>query len=250
MEVNGVLVHVYKGQVSAALNQTLIPYFGLILQNLEAHEDYEIRKYFLLFSDNHIVNGICFLCDILEHGGDDIFNLAATRGVEKFIETFERFPLNRNLLQSAGYGLGVVAQRSPKGSFPQLEKVAKILHAVIAEEDSRNNEEKVESTDNIISAFGKLVMFQFDGQIIGLPALKELLSLLPIYMDSEEAQAIHLLFFDQILKRNPVLFQVEVEADLKLTVQRIVNVAKSREDLELLDDEGKQKAQLIIEGKF
>ena len=35
--------------------------------------------------------------------------------------------------------------------------------AVIAEEDSRHNEEKVESTDNVISAFGKLVMFQYDG---------------------------------------------------------------------------------------
>ena len=106
MEVNGTLVHVYKGQISAALNQTLIPYFGLILQNLEAHEDYEI------------VNGVCFLCDILEHGGDDIFSLIATRGIEKFIETFERFPLNRGLLQSAGYGLGVIAQRSPKGAYP------------------------------------------------------------------------------------------------------------------------------------
>ena len=58
---------------------------------------------------------------------------------------------------------------------------------MIAEEDSRHNEEKVESTDNVISAFGKLVMFQYDGQVIGLPALKEFLSLIPIYMDSDEA---------------------------------------------------------------
>ena len=45
----------------------------------------------------------------------------------------------------------------------------------------------MESTDNVISAFGKLVMFQYDGQVIGLPALKEFLSLIPIYMDSDEA---------------------------------------------------------------
>lgn len=147
MEINGTLIHVYKGQISAVLKETLVPLFAQTLFNLKEAQDYEA------------LNAVCFLADILEHGGDDIFNEFGARAVEKFIESIELFSLDRGILQSAGYGLGVVAQRTPKGAFPQLEKVAKILHAIISEEDARTDEDKAESTDNVISAFGKLVIF-------------------------------------------------------------------------------------------
>lgn len=49
--------------------------------------------------------------------------------------------------------------RSPKGTYAQLATAVKILKAVIDEEDSRTDEDKVVSTDNCISAFGKLVLF-------------------------------------------------------------------------------------------
>jgi hypothetical protein len=70
------------------------------------------------------VNGVCFLADILEHGGDDIFNEFGARAVEKFIESIELFSLDRGILQSSGYGLGIVARRIPNGAFPHVEKVA------------------------------------------------------------------------------------------------------------------------------
>jgi hypothetical protein len=76
--------------------------------------------------------------------------------------------------------------------------------------------------------------------------LKEFLNLLPLYSDSEEAQSIHKLLFDQIIDQNPVLGQAEIINDLKTCVARIVRIAKEKEELELLDDEGKLKAQQII----
>ena len=76
--------------------------------------------------------------------------------------------------------------------------------------------------------------------------LKEFLNLLPLYSDSEEAQSIHKLLFDQIIGQNPVLVQAEIINDLKTCVARIVRIAKEKEELELLDDDGKLKAQQII----
>jgi hypothetical protein len=43
-----------------------------------------------------------------------------------------------------------------------------------------------------------------------------------------------------------VLAQPEIVNDLKTCVARIVRIAKEKEELELLDDEGKLKAQQII----
>ena len=66
-------------------------------------------------------------------------------------------------MQSAGYGLGAIAKRYPQGQFPQLKQTLTLLRKIIDEADSRSNEDKAESTDNIIGALGKCAMFQFDG---------------------------------------------------------------------------------------
>jgi hypothetical protein len=55
------------------------------------------------------------------------------------------------------------------------------------EADCRTDEDKAESTDNIIGAFGKCALFQYDGKVINVATVKEFLSLLPLYSDSEEA---------------------------------------------------------------
>ncbi|CDW84107.1 importin beta- [Stylonychia lemnae] len=233
MEISGVLIHVYKGSISQLVIENLLNHFAVTLQNLKGSADYEI------------LNSVCFFCDILEYGGDDLFNLAAGKAAEKFIEVIRAFPENRDLIQSAGYGLGVVGMRTPQGQFGLLSETFQTLKAIIDEADSRSDEEKVDSTDNCISAYGKLVLFQFDNNLIGLAQLQEFLNLLPLYSDSDEAQSIHNLFFDQILKSNPVLSIAEVVDQVKLTVQRIINIAQSKPDLELLDDDGKAKAEKI-----
>jgi hypothetical protein len=116
----------------------------------------------------------------------------------------------------------------------------------LSQPDCRTDEDKVECTDNIIGALGKIVLFQYDGQLVNLAVLKEFLNLLPLYSDSEEAQSIHKLLFEQILASNPVLSQAEIVGDVKTCVARIVRIAQEKQELELLDDEGKQKAQQVI----
>lgn len=65
MEVYGVLVHVYGGQISQATMQHLLPHFAAKLIKLSDSADYEI------------LNAVCFLCDSLEYGGQDLFDLTA-----------------------------------------------------------------------------------------------------------------------------------------------------------------------------
>ena len=51
----------------------------------------------------------------------------------------------------------------------------------------------------MIGALGKIVLFHYDNSLINIKVLKEYLSLLPLYSDSEEAQSVHKLLFEQIL---------------------------------------------------
>lgn len=76
---------------------------------------------------------------------------------------------------------------------------------MIAEADSRSNEDKSESTENCISALGKHILFQYDGALINTQSVREFLSLIPLFVDSDEAQSFHKLFFSEIVARNAVL---------------------------------------------
>lgn len=192
------------------------------------------------------MNAVCFFCDALEYGGNDIFQMTAEKAVEKFIECIKTFPDDSGLVQSAGYGLGAVAKRAPKGQCPHLVQILQTLKALVDRPESRTNEDIAESTDNVIGALGKAVLFQYDGAVIGVAALKEYLSLLPLFTDGEEAQAVHKLLFEQILTRNPVLANAEVSADVVQCVQRIVRLAQQKPELELLDDDGKAKAEAVV----
>jgi len=144
----------------------------------------------------NLVNAVCFFCDLCEFGSDDLFSMTSGKAAEKFIECIKTFPQDLGLIQSAGYGLGAIAKRTAKGYFSYLPQTLQIIQAILSQPDCRTDEDKVECTDNIIGALGKIVLFQFDDQLINLTVLKEFLNLLPLYSDSEEAQSIHKLLFD------------------------------------------------------
>jgi hypothetical protein len=109
------------------------------------------------------------------------------KAAEKFIEAITSFPDDHGIIQSAAYGLGAIAKRAPKGTFGLLPQTLQTFHALLSDPEARTNEDKVERTDNVIGALGKCVLFHFDGTLINLTVLKEYLSLLPLYSDSEEA---------------------------------------------------------------
>lgn len=65
---------------------------------------------------------------------------------------------------------------------------------------------------------------------------------LPIIIDNDEAQAVHLLFAQQILAQNVNLFQADKQAILK-TCNRILEVDEQDPEREILCDQGRQLLQ-------
>jgi hypothetical protein len=60
--------------------------------------------------------------------------------------------------------------------------------SILDDPECRSDEEKAQSTDNVIGAFGKCLLFQYgSGTLLNAAAAKEFLNLLPLYSDSEEA---------------------------------------------------------------
>ena len=90
------------------------------------------------------------------------------------------------------------------------------------------------------------MLFHFDDHLITNGAVREYLKLLPLYADTEEAQSVHKLFFEQILAGNPVFSLPELASDLTQCVSRVIRIAQDKADLELLDDDGMQKAMLVV----
>ncbi len=119
MESAGVLVHVYRKQVSECFTQHLLPYFGMTLANIAEARDYNVQ------------NALCFLCDVFSFGGEDIFNLASSKAAEKFTEVIINYLSDRSIIQSAAFGLGEIALRTPKGQFAQLEKSLKVSWSIL-----------------------------------------------------------------------------------------------------------------------
>ena len=101
--------------------------------------------------------------------------MTSKQAAEKFLECFLAYPEDYSLMQTCAYGLGVIAKRTPKGQFAQIEQSLKAIYGFIAQDDSRTNEDKIQCTDNCISAIGKHVIYHFDGEIIPMTSVKELL---------------------------------------------------------------------------
>ena len=71
-------------------------------------------------SDFEVLTAVCFFSDACEHCGDGVFGMVYAKAAEKFIESIKTFNENQGLVQSAAYGLGAIAKRTPKGSFTLL----------------------------------------------------------------------------------------------------------------------------------
>jgi hypothetical protein len=81
--------------------------------------------------------------------------------------SIDQSDIKYDLLQSAIFGLGIIAQRSPNGQFTHLEEFIKILgHCVSTDTEGLDEDEKDSKlmlADNSISALVKVIMFQYDG---------------------------------------------------------------------------------------
>ena len=118
MDIVGVLVKNMPDLASAAIEGSLLPLYAGKLQNFANKEDYEL------------VDSICLLDDCMEHGPEPFFQKIASEALGKFIEImYARGAENQSLTQSAIYGLGVIAQRTPP-SETFKEGLAAICQAI------------------------------------------------------------------------------------------------------------------------
>ena len=101
------------------------------------------------------------------------------------------------MLQSAIFGLGVIAQRIPNGQFTQLQQFLTILEVACKDDveglDEDEKDQKLLLADNSRSALAKVVIFQNDGGALVKDELCQMVfnTMLPLKYDEDEAQDIH-----------------------------------------------------------
>lgn len=137
---------------------------------------------------------------------------------------------NRDVIQSASFGLGQIAVFAPKefvalkpAAVPVIicfKKTTQALLKIVREPDARSDE-KGESTANAIGALGKICLFHYDNAIITQTTVQEFLNYLPIKEDVEEAQNVHKHLFTQIIAKNANLI---MEANLKALKEALIRI--------------------------
>lgn len=156
---------------------------------------------------------------------------------------------NTDILQSSVYGFGVIAKRMNQSSFSEFKNEALgILSNIITAKDAFSEDNAV-CTDNAIGALGKIAIYQ--GQAndnTSTQVLNKFLELLPLKNDSEEAQAVHRLFLEEIAGKNQYFSSCSQETQSLMiqAIQKIRNHDANHPDDEILEERGRQLIESII----
>eukprot|EP00826_Nyctotherus_ovalis_P014100 TRINITY_DN13895_c0_g1_i3.p2 TRINITY_DN13895_c0_g1~~TRINITY_DN13895_c0_g1_i3.p2 ORF type:complete len:163 (+),score=55.72 TRINITY_DN13895_c0_g1_i3:73-561(+) len=141
---------------------------------------------------------------------------------------------SRSIVQSAGYGLGLIAQHAPAQFKEILAPAVQALLKVVHEPDSRSDE-KAECTECAVGALGKIALFFYEYELVGAPLMQQYLGFLPLKAESEEAQNVHKLLIEQVLTKNAGLMG-NVE-HVKAALERVYALATAEPELEILKAE-------------
>ena len=147
-------------EISAKVGDVLLPPFAAILLGLEEKEEYEIT------------DAVCMLDDCLERGDQALFDKIALQAGNKLLECIkfaskDKNDLRYDIIYSAIFGLGVIAQRSVCGMFAQLTDTMQLLQTTCKDTVTPDlDEEEVENRNNLrensVSCLAKIVLFQND----------------------------------------------------------------------------------------
>lgn len=220
MEIAGIIAKLYTTQAFAPFAAKLIPEFVYFWQNTGG-------------STRVHLGAICFFCDVIEYFNSATYHSeVAAQSAQKFLNAMN--DEERDIVQSASYGLGLIAQHA-QGVFKEiLAPTLQALLKVVQEPDSRS-EEKGTCTECAIGAIGKIGLFFYGHELVGAPSIQQYLGWLPLKAESEEAQNVHKLLFEQILAKNPaVMGSVD---HVKGALERIHALATAEPDLEILRPE-------------
>lgn len=220
MEIAGIIAKLYTTRAYAPFAAKLIPQFVYFWQNTGD-------------SARVHLGAICFFCDVIEYfHGATFYSEVAAQSSKKFLSAMNNE--DRDIIQSASYGLGLIAQHA-QGVFKEiLAPTLQALLRIVQEPDSRS-EEKGVCTECAIGAIGKIGLFFYGHELVGAPLIQQYLGWLPLKAESEEAQNVHKLLFEQILAKNPaVMGSVD---HVKAALERIHALATAEPDLEILRPE-------------
>lgn len=236
MEICGIIAKLYGMQLEPLFVSKIIPYYANFWQNAGKSSVLELAC-------------ICFFCDYIEYMKSSSMHSTIARQVgQKFVEAMSKD--DRDIIQSAGYGLGLIAEHAPADFKAILVPAVQSLAVIVKDPESRN-EDNATSTECAIGALGKIGFFHYNGELVGPAFIKEYLSLLPLKAESEEAQNVHKLLFTQIIAHNPALTGCIEET--KAALERIHLTNTNEPSLEIVKTEDlpllQQAAQILSTGK-
>ena len=178
--------------------------------------------------------------------------MKAADEIIKYFINFCHEALNLDIVQSAVFGIGVIAKRMDQHSFSQYKnECLQIIASIITAPDAYS-EEKAVCTDNAVGALGKIALYQSQtNDKVSEEVLLKFLQLLPLKNDSEEAQAVHKMLLTEIINKNAFLASCsqEVQGVLINAITNIKTQDINNPELEILDDQGKQLINSILEAK-
>ena len=147
-----------------------------------------------------------------------------------------------DVVQSAVYGLGVIASRYKKADFKHIKtEILNIISAIITHPEA-NSEDRIIATENAIGTLGTLAIFQGEaGDKISQEILMRFLQYLPLKHDSEQAQKTHYMVLENIINKNEMLTlnNVEIQNQLLKVVNDFKSIESNNPEIEILDDKGK-----------
>lgn len=184
MEIAGKFMKLYKAELTPVVRGTLIKPFAKLLDKSNCIEA-------------ETIDACCFFIDVLENLDDNIFLEYYLPLTKKFCEIWDQYRDNpdRSVLQSTGFGFGVIAQRAPHSTFgtygPEITR--RLIELLV--DPTSPEDDNVYSFENCISSLGKLVYFHYDEFTITKNTVEMFLRYLPLQVDSTEARPVNKLFF-------------------------------------------------------
>ena len=235
MEITGIIGKLYGIQCEGPFMAKIIPHFVTFWETAGTSARLQLAC-------------ICFFCDIIEylHGASFHSEVAKQVGA-KFLSAMNTD--DRDIIQSAAYGLGLVAEHAP-GQFREILPATIDALAKIVKESDARSEEKGVSTECAIGALGKIALFHYDGAVVGPAFVQQYLAMLPLKAESEEAQNVHGLLFRQVVAKNPALMGSAEQ--VKAALERIHVTATNEPKSEIVKTEDvpvMQQCVAILSGK-
>jgi hypothetical protein len=189
MDSCGFFMRTYKDKIE----QTVINKFGGIFYNITKNSQNEDELHFSL----------CFYADLMENCCEPTFTQGAEQVLSSCLNFWTNIAKDTNSIHTSAFLVGVIAKRMDKNTFSKyLPTFAPKLLEIINHPENFS-EERAELTDNAIGALGKICLFQLtmDNQDSST-IMNKFLSLMPIWHDNVEAQAINKMFLEEINKKN------------------------------------------------